>query len=465
MDLVVELRVADETVGVGPVFLLVEGSDRVGGSHGVDVAVGHAPDAIAVEAAFRVVEIDRLGRVIAESLADGALIGVPVLGEGVLAVEVDAEVLLEEGRGEGESSRGTVHLGALEGTLLHRVTAGNAVRQGHGLAESEVAVDGNVGVHGRGGAVDLLLPVGVLGAEGVESGGGHLAVSHALGDELAHLVAGQDILILGDGVDGSRQVHGDVRNRGGMALGALLRRDDDNAVGSTGTVDGGCRCVLEDGEGLDVFRVDGGQRVAHAGDAVIGNGQTVDDVERVVGGVEGRAATDTDCSAGARHTGTGSDDDTRALTAEEVGGSRDDTLVDFVGLDGRDGTGKVTLLDGTVADDDDFVEEVGVIHEGDGRRDLTGRESLRGKAHAADFHDGVRTGNHQDVVAVQTRRDTVGRSLFENDGAHDRAELVDYNALDLISALGEYGLTEDAAKHDGHCGDNPFHLEVVVSLI
>ena len=242
-----------------------------------------------------------------------------------------------------------------------------------------------------------------------------------------------------------------------MALGTLLRGDDDNAVGSTGTVDGGRRGILEDGEGLDVFRVDGGQRVAHAGDAVIGNGQAVDDVQRVVGGIQGCAATDTDRSAGARHTGTRSDDDTRALAAEEVGRGRDDTLVDFVGLDGRDGTGEVTLLDGTITDDDDFVEEVGVIREGDGRGDLIGRESLRGKAHAADFHDGIRTGNHQDVVAVQTRRDTVGRSLFENDGAHDRAKLVDYNALDLISALGEYGLTEDARQHDGHCGDNPFH--------
>ena len=444
VDLVVKLRVADETVGGGPVFLLVEGGDRVGRSHGVDVAVGISPDAVAVQAAFGVVQINRLGRVIAESLTDGALVGVPVLGEGVLAVEVDAEVLVEEGRGEGHGGRSAVHLGALQGTLLHREAAGNAVRERDGLTDGEVAVDGDVGVHGRGGAVDLLLPVGVGGAEDIEGRSGHLAVSHALGDQGAHLVAGQDILVLGDGVDGGRQVHGDVRDGGGMALGTLLRGDDDNAVGSTGTVDGGRGGVLEDGEGLDVFRVDGGQRIAHAGDAVIGNGQAVNDVERVVGRVQGCTATDTDRCAGARHTGTGSDDDTGALAAEEVSRGRDDTLVDLVGLDRCDGTRKVTLLDGTVTDHDDVIEILGVALEREGCRNLIGGEGDGSIAHAADFHQCGRTGHRQDIVAVQTGRDAVARSLFENDGAHHRAEFVDYNSLYLISALGEYSLTEDA---------------------
>ena len=86
-------------------------------------------------------------------------------------------------------------------------------------------------------------------------------------------------------------------NCAGSAAGALLGGDNDNTVGSAGTVDGGGRCILEDGEALDVLRVDGGQRVTHAGNAVIGNGQAVDDIQRVVGCVQGCSATDTDGSS------------------------------------------------------------------------------------------------------------------------------------------------------------------------
>ena len=389
VDLIIELCVANETVCSSFILLVVELSNRVAGCHGVHFAVGLSPDVISEKAGGSVV-IDGLGGVVTESGTDGALVGVPVLCKSVLTVEVHAQVLLKEGGSEVEANGSTIHLGALEGTVLVGEAAGYAVRQGYS-AECHVAVYAKVGVHGGSGVVDELLPVGVLGSEGVECRSGGEAVGNAFLHKGAHLVTGENVVVLGDGVHGGGHVNGDVGHAGcGSCLGTLLGGNHDNTVGCTGTVDSGCGCVLENGEALDILGVDGGQRIAHTGNAVVGYRQTVDDVQRIVGGVKRCAATDTDGGAGTGHTGTGSNHDARGLTPEEVGRGGDDTLVDFVGFNRCDGAGEVALLDGAVTDDDGIFKEKGVFGESDGARHLRGLEGLAGIADATDLYHCVR---------------------------------------------------------------------------
>ncbi len=56
VHLIVELCVADEAVCTCVVLLFIQGCHRVGGCHGIHVAVCHSPDAVAVQAGCAVVE-------------------------------------------------------------------------------------------------------------------------------------------------------------------------------------------------------------------------------------------------------------------------------------------------------------------------------------------------------------------------------------------------------------------------
>ena len=73
----------------------------------------------------------------------------------------------------------------------------------------------------------------------------------------------------------------------------LLGRDQDDAVRSVGAVNGGGGGILEDGDGLDVVRVDEGHRTDGIGGPVDGagvgsgiDGDAVHDPERLTVGVE-----------------------------------------------------------------------------------------------------------------------------------------------------------------------------------
>ena len=173
-------------------------------------------------------------------------------------------------------------------------------------------------------------------------------------------------------------------------------------------------------------------------------------IQRVVGGVDGGAAADADGRAGTRHTVTGGDDHARALAAEEVGRGGDDTLVDLIGLDRGDGTGEVALLHGTVADDHDLVQELGVLDEGDGARNLGGLEDLRRIADAADLDQDVAVRDIEHEVAVHARGRAVRRALLHDGGPDHGSQGVDYDSFDLIPALGEHSGACQAGQQDKH---------------
>ena len=229
-----------------------------------------------------------------------------------------------------------------------------------------------------------------------------------------------------------------MRNLAGR-LRALLRGDHDDTVRCAGTVDGGCRSILQDGEALDVLRVDGGERVAHTADAVVRHGQAVDDDQRIVRRVDGRTAADTDRRARTRHTGTGGDDHAGALAAQQVGGRRDDTLVDFVSPDRRNGTGEVALLDGTITDDHHFVEEVLVVFHHH-VRGLAGLDDDGLVAQEADLEKRGGRGDVEGPVTVNSRLHAIAGTLLDNSSPdHRNAVLVDDHTLRGILGEGGHG--------------------------
>ena len=299
-------------------------------------------------------------------------------------------------------------------------------------------------------AVDLALPVRVGGAEqegflgigGVDVVGEFLAVHH---------LQGAVVLLRGEAAV--------VADADAVTLGTLLGRDDDDAVGSAGTVDGGRGGVLQDGEGLDVVGVDRGEGVAHEGAAFLGDRDTVDDDERVVARGQRGAAADTEGRLGSGFAGGGNDVQTRHLADEGLGGTGDRTAVDIVGLDGDDGSRHILFLDGAVADDHDIIQIFGIRQEMEGRRDLGGRECLGGVADAADHHRRVRTGHGQFVFAVETRGGARRGALFHHSGPDDGSHLVDDDSLDLVAVLGGQTCAEECEEHDRHSSSNPVHRE------
>ena len=438
VDLVVELCVADETVGIGGIVLGIEQGDRVHRSHRVDVAALVIPGGVLVQVVARSGVEHRLGRIVVVGRTDGVLVGVLVVRVAALTVEIDGQVLLEETRRQVDGSRGTVHLRADERTVLLGETARHAIRE----VLADTAGDAQVAVEGRGDLVDLTLPVGVvefLYAIFIDTevglGGGILTVEVA--DQVHDAILVEQVVVLRDRVDGSGEIGGDVGNVT-THLGALLGRDHDDTVGCAGTVDGGCGSILQHGETLDVLRVDGGKRVTHTADAVVRHGQAVDHDERVVRRVERGAATDADRRTGTRHTGTGGDDHTGALAAQQVGRGRDDTLIDFIGLDGRDRTGHIAFLDRTVADDHHLVQEFLVVFEED-VSGFSGFDRNGPQAQEADFN---RRAGRRDIecpLSVQIRLHAVAGTHLDNSSPDHRTEFVFHHAFGDILRKGRGG--------------------------
>ena len=134
---------------------------------------------------------------------------------------------------------------------------------------------------------------------------------------------------------------------------ALLGGDEDDAVCSAVSVDGGSRSILEDGHGLDVVRVDVGD-----GSAV---GSAVNHDERAVACAKRSDTTDADGrGAAGRVTGGGDDLDTRGGACEGVGHTGGDLLLDLLALHHGGRAGEGGLGGRTVSHDDGLVDELGI---------------------------------------------------------------------------------------------------------
>ena len=141
----------------------------------------------------------------------------------------------------------------------------------------------------------------------------------------------------------------------GLAGLSLLGGDQDYTVCSTATVDGRCRCILEDFEGFDVVSVDGG-----------GAGRnTVDDVQRVITTLDGVDTTDTDGIVTFRATGVLRNHDSRNTSLKGVNRIGYRIGGKFFRLDMRDRTGEVATAHRTVTDDNCILKSLDIVLEDD----------------------------------------------------------------------------------------------------
>ena len=101
-----------------------------------------------------------------------------------------------------------------------------------------------------------------------------------------HEVLGVHLVVLGDGAIVNTLV--DAHGKAYAVALATLGRDEDHAVGGAVAVKGGGGGVLQDGQALDIVRVQVGD--------VAAEGHAVDDVERRVGTVHGTDAADAEGS-------------------------------------------------------------------------------------------------------------------------------------------------------------------------
>ena len=145
----------------------------------------------------------------------------------------------------------TLEVRCLQNTLLVGEACADTVRQIVRTVAVEGCRTGNgyVVVVRESGTINLVLPVGV----GIAKELSCRAVStHLRGNHVAELVAIEYV--------NSLLLHADseaacIRNAWLLSLVAFLSGDNDYTVTTTATIDGCCRCVLQNGERLDILRV------------------------------------------------------------------------------------------------------------------------------------------------------------------------------------------------------------------
>ena len=147
----------------------------------------------------------------------------------------------------------------------------------------------------------------------------------------------------------------------GAALLTGLGGDDDDTVAGAATIDGRCAGVLQYGEGFDVLGVHHGEGVRQTLYAIVIDGQTVDDNQRVVAGRQGRTTADADAGTTARGTIVRDNAHTGNLTHNHVLGIGGDALRHFVGLEGGNRTRGVSLADLGITNDHGFVQNLGIL--------------------------------------------------------------------------------------------------------
>ena len=144
-------------------------------------------------------------------------------------------------------------------------------------------------------------------------------------------------------------------------LGAALGRDEDDAGGALGTVDGRRGGILDDRDVVHVGGVDVLEVAFHA----------VDEYQRRAA-VDGVPSADVQRRRLARTAGGRSDVQARDRALEHVGDIQGRAVLDGVCLDDGDGAGQVGLFLGAVTDDDDFVQRGRFLAEDDVQPALAG---------------------------------------------------------------------------------------------
>ena len=435
VQLVLEVQVEDALLLLHVAQVVKAAETVVGLLQAGEVRVGEEPAPLLVQA----VAGHRRGVVqIAEELGLAA-------ADDVSALEASADAHRQRGTlGEVEVDVRAVVVPAVFEVLL---------RVGVEGLEQTVLVEGAGGhivaaalVAARGGNVHLLLPrIGLQdGAEpvGVRIDLGHVVVLEVLDGLLAEpeLVRGGAVAELGV-VEGRRigvGVHhleevGDILDTGrgvgadpGLSFLAALGGDEDDAVRAAHAVHGRGGGVLQDGDVLDVVRVDLPE----------GAFDTVHEHQRL-GAVQGADTADADDRfVVTRQTRVLDGLDARQPAGEGVAQGSDRRLDDVVAADIGDGAGDGHLLLGAIGHDDHFVEIPGIGLHPDPH--LAGHGHLLGRiTDVGDDQRRIRTDRAELERTVEIRH-RAGRGAFHQDRHADQrlAGFVFNHAFDADS-LGE----------------------------
>ena len=162
-----------------------------------------------------------------------------------------------------------------------------------------------------------------------------------------------------------------------------LGGDDHHAIGSVGPVNRRCRRVAQDGDVLDVIRVEEVQRVATGGESAPGaatNRHAVDDIERLAARIDRGRAADPDRLAAAGFVVV-NDLDARGLARDEFHRRYDAAGVELLGGDRGDGAGDVAGPLLAVACHHQFGERDSLGGHGDIRRQVLACPDVQGPHH------------------------------------------------------------------------------------
>ena len=270
MEFVVHVKAADDALHRGARVILVDQSAWV--AHAAVDRNARGIQCLVVSAISGIVGVD--GTAVVEA----------VLIISTLDVECELQMVLEK-RGVENHVAGP----SLGVVLAHEsVLTVESCRHTEGQ-EPRSARKAQIVVGAEGGAIDLVVPVGIVVAKQSSLCSGALGVD------------GIDKLVAAHHVDHARtglQAVGGAEIDAQLSFGTFFRGDDDDTIGSTRTIDGRGGSVFEYSHALDVVWVDQAQEVAAvARYAALLQGYAVEDDERVVAGVERGTATDADCGA------------------------------------------------------------------------------------------------------------------------------------------------------------------------
>ena len=401
---------------LGEVDLRVAGEDGAVGGVEIALAAGHVLGrrGVAAQAVERVVVLFRVLRIPHERVSRGVDDGEDDAGA-VRARTGDDAVVLVVGvghvRAHGEP---LVHVhveagahvvaagvGDLDDTLLVGVAAADVVAELVGAAGNAQLV-----VLGDAGLVGVVEPVGlVLEARG--------DIDIELLRVFAVLVHVQDFI--GTRHVGHAHVRGEVHLRGLVAA-ALLGGDEHDAVRRAGTIDGRGGGVLEDLHRLYVVRGE-----VRDGVGTFAHGDTVHDVQRVVGRCDGTVTADADRHAGARKAAGLLDLDAGHLALDEAGSLGNGPQGGVFGGNDGHGRGEVLLAHGAVADGHDGVQREGFFLDGH-VDDGTGTHGLCDGAVAQriEHEHGLRSRDRNGIPAVSVGHGAVLRPLLQDRDADPR---------------------------------------------
>ena len=194
--------------------------------------------------------------------------------------------------------------------------------------------------------------------------------------------------------------------------GALLRSDQDDTESSLGSVDG-CRSgVLQDGDGLDVVRID----------QVDGRDLYVvqKDERRRTSQVGSNLSADPEHRVGTHFIRSDADIEARGGTLESTADVSDRTAFQgLVHVDGRNGSGEAFFPLCAVTDHDDIVKELGIFFE-DYDHSLRSRDGNALETDTGELQDGTFAYSGEGESSVVCRdRSGVG-PLDTDSGSHNR---------------------------------------------